>query len=155
MESEPFVFNGTHTFMVKATDSLSSALYSTASISITITFPCTHVDFFLNEGTGVITMQTLCSVSLSVPAQITTYSDVTFHCNAISNSRLEYCWKYGGRSRGCNAALDDNALILFSITAGQSGRYACQATNLAKRKLISFPETEISVHGKIVSKLGA
>ena len=153
VESEPFVFNGTHTFMVKATDSLNSALYSTASISVTITFPCTHVDFLLDEGTGAITMQTLCSVSLSVPAQITTHSDVTFQCNAISNSQLEYCWKYEGRSRGCNAALDDNTLILYDITAAQSGRYACQATNRAKRKLISFPETEISVHGKVFSKI--
>ena len=140
MESEPFVFNGTHTFMVKVTDSLNSALYSTASITVTITFPCTHVDFFLDESMGVITMQTLCSVSLSVPAQLTTHSDVIFQCNAISNSQLEYCWKYGGRSRGCNAALDDNTLILYDVTAAQSGRYACQVTNHAKRcKLISFP----------------
>ena len=148
MESEPFVLNGSHTFTVKATDSQKYTLYSTANISIIITYACTYIDFFLDESTGVITMHTLCSVSLSIPAQITTHTNVTFECNAISNSHLEFCWKYEGRSRGCNAALDDNTLVLYDVTAKVSGRYACQATNLAKRRLISFPETQISIHGK-------
>ena len=143
------LINGAYTFRVKATDLLNNTLYSTATISIIITYPCTHVDFFLDRDTGMITMYTLCSISLSVPAQITTGSDVTFQCNAISNSRLKYCWKYEGRSRGCNAALNDNILILYDVTIRDSGRYACQVTNLAKRRLISFPETVISVHGKI------
>ena len=147
-ETEVFVSNGTYTFMVKATDTLNHTLYSTANIVIVITYACTHVDFFLDKSTGVITMYTLCSVSLSVPAQITTQSDVTFECNAVSNSYLEYCWKYEGRSRGCNSALNDNTLVLYDVTARESGRYACQVTNLAKRRLISFPETVISVHGK-------
>lgn len=147
-ETDVIVLNRTYSFIVKATDSLNHTLYSTANISITITYPCTHVDFFLNHYTGMITMYTLCSVSLSVPAQITSHSNVTFHCNAISNSPLMYCWKYARRSRGCNTALDDNTLVLYDVTAKHSGRYACQVTNIAtKRKLIS-PETEISVYGK-------
>lgn len=148
METEPFVLNGTYKFMVKATDSLNSTLYSTATISITITYPCIHVDFFLDKSTGVITMYTLCGVSLSVPAQITTHSNLTFECNVISNSRLQYCWKFNGRSRGCNPVLDDHRVVLYDVTAKQSGRYACQVTNVARRKLISYPETVISVHGK-------
>ena len=153
-QTEVFASNGTYTFMVKATDSLNNTLYSTASVFIVITYPCTHVDFFLDKSTGVITMYTLCSVSLSVPAQVTAHSDVIFECNAVSNSDLEYCWKYEGRSRGCNAALNDNALVLYDVTARESGRYACQVTNLAKRRLISFPETVISVHGKGYTYIG-
>ena len=95
-------------------------------------------------------MYTLCSVLLTVPTQITSHSNVTFECNAVSNSDLVYCWKYAGRSRGCNTALNDNTLVLYDITAKESGRYACQVTNLANRRLISFPETVISVHGKTV-----
>ena len=147
-ESKASILNGAYTFRIKATDLLNNTLYSTATVSVIITYPCSHVDFFLDRGTGVITMYTLCNVSLSVPAQITTNSDVTFQCNAVSNSRLKYCWKYEGRSRGCNAALDDNTLVLYDVTSRHSGRYACQVTNLAKRRLISFPETVISVHGK-------
>ena len=147
-ETEVFASNRTYTFMVKATDTLNHTLYSTANIVIIVTYPCINVDFFLDKSTGVITMYTLCSVSLSVPAQITSRSDVTFQCNAVSNSDLEYCWKYEGRSRGCNAALNDNTLVLYDVTARESGRYACQVTNLARRRLISFPETVISVHGK-------
>ena len=147
-ETEVFASNGTYTFMVKATDALNHTLYSTASITIIITYPCIHVDFYLDKSTGVITMYTLCSVSLSVPAQITSHSDVTFQCNTVSNSDIQYCWKYEGRSRGCNAALNDNTLVLYDVTARESGRYACQVTNLARRRLISFPETVISVHGK-------
>jgi len=140
--------NGVHTFMVKAADAQNTSLYSSATITVTITYSCTHVSFTVDGNTGTIMMYTLCSITLVVPQQITSHSDIMFHCNAESNSDLMYCWWYEGRSRGCNTQRNDNILVLYDITARQSGRYACQATNLVRQRLNSYPDTVISVHGK-------
>ena len=140
--------NRVHTFTVKATDAQNSSLYTIATITVTITYSCTHVSFTVDGNARTIIMYTLCSITLVVPLQITSHSDVTFHCNAESNTDLTYCWWYEGRSRGCNAQPNDNVLVLYDITARQSGRYACQATNFVRHRLNSYPDTVISVHGE-------
>jgi len=140
--------NRAHTFMVKAADAQNTSLYSTATITVTVTYSCTHVSFAVDGNTGKIMMSTLCSITLVVPQQITSHTDIMFQCNAESNSDLTYCWWYEGRSRGCNTQPNDNVLVLYDITARQSGRYACQATNPARQRLNSYPDTVISVHGK-------
>jgi len=144
--------NRAHTFMVKAADVQNSSLYSTATITVTLTYSCTHVSFTIDRDKGIIMMYTLCNITLVVPQQITSHTNVTFHCNAESNSDLIYCWWYEGRSRGCNTQPNDNVLVLYDVTARQSGRYACQATNPARQRLNSFPDTVISVHGKKTNK---
>lgn len=134
--------------LVQAYDNgLNQSFVSNQTLVIVNKFKCDAMRFLIDETSGLVTVQTLCSVQNHQQGVITvlTHSNVSLSCQAMTNlPNVRYQWlKNGVTLSDWN---DHGNWTLNDVGLDQVGSYECLASNDAGT--IQSDSTNIFVHGK-------
>lgn len=110
---------------------------------------CTAMRFSINERTGLVTVQNLCSVSNAQDGDLTVllHSNIKLTCNATSNlDNVDYRWVKDGVVVSDWSKNGD--WMLKDVLHEHKGSYACIASNDAG--VVQSTLTNLIVHGKFI-----
>ena len=136
-----------HHVTIMASDKASQPLNSTITLIVVNKFQCNAIQFLVNETTGVVTADNLCSVTNENSGEniVLLGANKTLKCSAESNmGSAKYQWSKDGSIVSDDS--DDGVLVLQNINFEMQGGYSCVARNMAGS--LQSATTTLVVHGK-------
>ena len=137
-----------HVTIMAADNGQSSSLNSTITLIVVNKIQCNAMQFLVNETSGVVTADNLCSVTNKNAGEniVLLGANKTLKCSAKSNiGSVKYQWSKDGIIVSEDS--DDGVLVLQNINFEMQGGYSCIARNLAGS--LQSAITRLIVHGKI------
>lgn len=131
-----------------ASDKGSRPLNSTITLIVVNKFQCNAIRFLVNETTGDVTADNLCSVTNENSGEsiVLLGANKTLKCSAKSNlGSAQYQWSKDGSILSEDS--DGGVLVLQNINFEMQGGYSCIARNTAGS--LQSEATTIIVHGRI------